>query len=73
MKNTLIILISLLFISNKCDGDFGACDDKSAKNTNIKYFVDTRTGICFCEYWLGNYGFTSVPCDSLKKVTVKPF
>jgi len=37
--------------------------------SDIRYFKDKRTGLCFAERGTANsYAFTCVPCDSVEKL-----
>lgn len=72
MKKT--ILISLILLTS-CIGETPSYIEGTTErgaDKEIRYFKDSRTGICFAEVGqTDTYAFTCVPCDSVAKLIHK--
>jgi len=71
MKKILTIFTFLILTS--CSEQPGYIEGISQTGahgkSDIRYFKDKRTGLCFAERGaLDTYAFTCVPCDSVKKL-----
>lgn len=61
MKNMICVLVTILFIS--CDQPPNYIDGETRENAPIRYFKDSRTGLCYSERGKdSDYSYTCVPC-----------
>jgi len=72
----LILLSVVLFALSSCDSDIEYIEGSSGMNTisshGIKYFKDSRTGLCFAERGsINSYTMTCVPCSEEVEKLIK--
>jgi len=65
-----IFLLSVLLTMMSCEQpSYIQGNSNQYTNSDVRYFRDTRTNLCFAEIGGGDsYAFTCVPCDSIKSL-----